>query len=376
MARRRFGARFLIMNSVRIILVLTFFVGLFNDRDLVLAMSVLGFFVTFVPNILKKFLRVEVPVLSEVIIIMFVYGLLFLVDIRGFFADLWWWGGLLNFIAALALGLVGLSIMHVFYKEKIEGTSAFMIAFFAFCFAIAIGALWEMFEFFLDFSFGFILQKSATDTMNDLVFNAIGALVISVMGFLLIKKGKPVLVSGLIEGFVQRNPRIFKTAGEYTGERQVRHLIEKGEHKNLEFKSTLRKNLHTGASDKRIEHATLKTVAAYLNSDGGTLLVGVSNEGDILGLKDDYFESDDKAQLHFTNLIKQHIGSEFLPYIRHEIVKVEDNSVLKVKCQRSDKHVFLKRGEEEEFYVRNGPSSVKIEGSALIDYIRNNFGEF
>ena len=51
-----------------------------------------------------------------------------------------------------------------------------------------------------------------------------------------------------------------------------------------------------------------------------------------------------------------------------------DKDVLKIDCEKSDKHVFLKNGDEEEFYVRSGPSSAKLSGRALIDYIKNNFG--
>jgi predicted HTH transcriptional regulator len=118
----------------------------------------------------------------------------------------------------------------------------------------------------------------------------------------------------------------------------------------------------------------LKTVSAYLNSNGGTLLVGVGDRGDILGLHKDGFQDKDKLNLHFTNLVKHHIGEQYLPFIESKVFDVDGKRVLKVKCEKSDKHVFLRHSGMEEFYVRNGPSSTRLDGQALIDYIKHNFG--
>ncbi len=376
MTKKRIGARFVLINAIRVILILALFLGFYNQRSLVVTMSLLGIIATFLPFFLKIFFRVDTPVVTEIIVIFFIYGILFLADVRGLFAEFWWWGALLNLTASFALGLVGLSAMYALYRGKMINASPFVISFFAFCFAVAIGALWELFEFVLDSGFGFVLQKSIQDTMGDMIFNSVGALIISVIGYNLLKKNKSPLFSGLVERYVRKNPEMFRAdfkIGDH--ERHLKELIGKGEGRSLEFKSTLRKNLYTGIPDKRIEHSILKTVAAYLNSDGGILLVGVGNKGEVLGIEKDLFDTDDKANLHFTNLIKQHIGSEFLPYIKNDTLKVGDKSVLRVECDKSDRHVFLKRGDEEEFYVRNGPSSVKLEGSALIEYIKNNFGD-
>ena len=56
-----------------------------------------------------------------------------------------------------------------------------------------------------------------------------------------------------------------------------------------------------------------------------------------------------------------------------EIILIKDKKILLITCRRSEKQVFLKFGNEEEFYVRNGPASIKLEGSSLVDYIRHRF---
>jgi predicted HTH transcriptional regulator len=139
----------------------------------------------------------------------------------------------------------------------------------------------------------------------------------------------------------------------------------------VEFKSTLRWNLKTGRSEKRIEKAWLKSVVAFLNTDGGVLLVGVGDDGDILGTDADQFENDDKYLLHLNNLIQQHIGLECSSFIRYHLVAVDEKQVLLVECQPSPSAVFLKIGKEEGFYVRVGPGSRRLSTSEVLRYVKN-----
>ncbi len=77
--------------------------------------------------------------------------------------------------------------------------------------------------------------------------------------------------------------------------REAEELIKQGESKTLEFKSTLRWNLvEDRKDDKVITHAALKTVAAFLNTEGGDLLLGVADDGSVVGIEVDRFESNDQ----------------------------------------------------------------------------------
>lgn len=147
-------------------------------------------------------------------------------------------------------------------------------------------------------------------------------------------------------------------------------LMAGGEHDRLEFKSTLRTNLHTGKADKRMENACLKTLAAYLNADGGILLVGVDDEGRPLGLKPDNFPNDDKLLLHMTGLIRNHLGGETVQFIRTSIHRIDHLQVLAVQCLRSAHPVFFRRDKEEMFFVRAGPSTQQLTPSEVVAYIR------
>lgn len=368
---------FVIMAFIRIMLVLAFLGAWYNQRWLVLFVAAFAFVITFIPRFLKKQYGISLPAEFEVMVILFIYGSLFFGEVRGFYDQFWWWDVLLNLGASIALGFVGLTILYVLYRDEVIDASPLIIAFFTFCFAFAMGGLWEIFEFSLDSLFGFNMQKTGlVDTMGDLIVDAIGAFLVSVGGYVYMKSGKKNIVSSLVIGFMERNPRLFKSRRNIeSSSDKIKKIVEKGEGDRLEFKSTLRTNIHTNELDKRVEHSILKTIVAYLNSNGGTLLVGVSDKGEVTGLEKDNFPNNDQLNLYFTNLIKSHIGSEYLPFIQYELFSVDDKHVLKVDCDESDKRVFLKIGKDEEFYVRSGASSTRLEGSALIDYINHKFRE-
>ena len=150
-------------------------------------------------------------------------------------------------------------------------------------------------------------------------------------------------------------------------EQALRDLIAKGESDTLEFKSTMRWNLNADKPGKEIEISWLKTVVAYLNSAGGVLVIGVNDDGEVTGIDADRFANDDKYQLHYNNLFKQHIGLEFAEYIEAGILAVGDKKVFVLQCRKSSEPVFLKKGKEEQFYVRIGPSSRQLSMSQVVD---------
>lgn len=154
-----------------------------------------------------------------------------------------------------------------------------------------------------------------------------------------------------------------------TGE-QILDLIRAGETDKTEFKSTLRWNIKAGKAGKEIELASMKTLSAFMNTDGGTLLIGVEDSGDILGLDADDFKNDDKALLHLNNLIAQHIGLEFSRFISFDLKTVNDKKIFVIDCSPSEEPVFLKNKESEEFYIRVGPGSRKLSMSEVIEYLK------
>jgi len=151
----------------------------------------------------------------------------------------------------------------------------------------------------------------------------------------------------------------------------IKSLISSGESDRVEFKSTLRWNLKTDRAEKVIENSWLKSIVAFLNTDGGVLLIGVADAGDILGTTADRFDNDDRYLLHVNNRIREYIGLEFVSFINFQLVPVEGQNVLLVQCQPSPAPVFLKIGRDEEFYVRVGPGNRRLSTSEVLTYVTN-----
>jgi len=154
---------------------------------------------------------------------------------------------------------------------------------------------------------------------------------------------------------------------------EVDKLIQMGENASVEFKSTLRWNIHANFIDKDLEHDVLKTMVAFLNTEGGTLLVGVKDDGSILGIELDQFPNDDKYLLHIGNLINDKIGKHFIDQIKYGVKLIGDNKILRVDIKPSSTPVFLKSNGQDEFFVRNGPSSVQLSTSEVLEYSRKHF---
>ncbi len=154
-------------------------------------------------------------------------------------------------------------------------------------------------------------------------------------------------------------------------EHSLLKLIARGEGPRLEFKSTVRMNLHSGQAGKEIELAWLKGIAAFLNTKGGILLIGVNDSGEIVGIEQDGFANEDKCLLHIKNLIRQHIGTDFSPYIEYDLKTINDKQVIYFKVKPADIPAYLiGKNKEELFYIRSGPASEKLSISKVVDYLK------
>lgn len=154
----------------------------------------------------------------------------------------------------------------------------------------------------------------------------------------------------------------------------VTDLIVAGEGDAIEFKSTLRANLHTGQHDDKMQLAVLKTIAGFLNAKGGTLLIGVSDSGEVLGLEADGFTNEDKMGLHLVNLMKDRMGEVFMPYVHYHFEDEEGGRVLAVRCDKGPKAAFVKDGGSQRFYVRGGASTQELQGASIPEYCKQRFG--
>jgi len=163
--------------------------------------------------------------------------------------------------------------------------------------------------------------------------------------------------------------------------RQAEDLIQQGESKTLEFKSTLRWNLREDRKDdEAITHSVLKTIAAFLNTEGGDLLIGVADDGSIVGIEVDRLDNDDKFMRHLMQAVRNGLGDRASTCLDPKTQVVNGKTVCIVSCQKSPEPVFLKwKGKESTergtFYVRSGPGTVSLTEESYAEYIRTRFFE-
>ena len=162
--------------------------------------------------------------------------------------------------------------------------------------------------------------------------------------------------------------------------RRAEELLKLQESKTLEFKSSLRWNLKEDRKDDRhVTHAALKTIAAFLNTEGGDLLIGADDDRKVLGIEHDRLETDDKFMLHLAQAVRNGLGDPAGTCIDPKTQIVEGKTVCLVSCQRSPGPVYLRwKGMEKsadgDFYVRTGPGTVRLGDEDAVKYVASRFG--
>ncbi len=115
-----------------------------------------------------------------------------------------------------------------------------------------------------------------------------------------------------------------------------------------------------------------------MNTEGGDLLIGVADNGKVVGIEQDRLEGDDKFMRHLAQVVRNGLGDRASTCIDPKTQVVQGKTVCLVSCQRSPEPVFLKskdapQGDEGEFYVRSGPGSVKLSPEDTEAYIRTRW---
>lgn len=169
--------------------------------------------VTLLPMALNRRFQVYVPPEFGVLAILFVFAAFFLGEIRDYYVRFWWWDVVLHVSSGFLLGIVGFLLVYVLnQQEQIQlHMKAGFVALFSFAFAVAAGALWEIFEFGMDNLMGLNMQRSGLrDTMWDLIVDAAGAFAVALLGYAYVKRGRGSFVFRWIETFIERNPHMFE----------------------------------------------------------------------------------------------------------------------------------------------------------------------
>ncbi|MCT7969844.1 ATP-binding protein [Laspinema sp. D1] len=175
----------------------------------------------------------------------------------------------------------------------------------------------------------------------------------------------------------------YRNFAPLSGDPEIINLITQGEGHQLEFKSTVRWNLRENKKDTAMEHEIVKTVAGFLNASGGTLLIGINDDGVPLGLKSDYQtlkkSSPDGLALFLNNdLLLREIGKECGTLWQITVHQVSGFELCRVVVQPSPKPIYVKvkdkGGKEEDcFYLRSNNSTVKLSLKEAVDYAKTRW---
>jgi hypothetical protein len=155
---------------------------------------------------------------------------------------------------------------------------------------------------------------------------------------------------------------------------KVKSYLRAGESDKLEFKQTLSMCIKTSQKHEGVTISALKTIAGYLNTQGGNLLIGVDDNSEVTGLSKEieglHKNSEDKYLLYFKDLISSKLGEYSFAFINYRIVSLGSKKVLLVECEASDKPCYF---DKKIIYVRRNPATVTLEGPELDSYLRKRF---
>jgi len=155
---------------------------------------------------------------------------------------------------------------------------------------------------------------------------------------------------------------------------ELKLILKSEESEKLEFKSSMRWDYTTNSPNKGLEKTIVRTIAAFLNSDGGTLVIGVNDEKEILGIKNDLStfkkKNPDGFFQHVVSLILSFVGAEYTSFVQIVFEDIGKETVAIVKVERSPNPVFIKEGEQRYFYVRSGNTSRELNPEEVYNYIQ------
>ena len=156
-------------------------------------------------------------------------------------------------------------------------------------------------------------------------------------------------------------------------EADVHDMIRRGEHEKLEFKSSMRWDVQKNQVNKELERSVMKTIAAFLNSAGGSLVIGLNDQGNPTGLAADFAsltkQSEDGFENHFNNVFGSMLGPEFRQFVKLSFHEVEGKSVCLVRVDRSSQPVYLRTDKGEDFFIRTGNATTPLRVSQVASYV-------
>lgn len=204
-----------LLRAIWALLLLTALVSFGLARWSLAFVSIVTLILSLVPPFLARRLSLTLPLPFLMLTTLFFIASIFLGEALDFYERLWWWDLALHGSSALGFGLSGFLFVFMLFEGDRLAAPPWAIAFMTFCVAMTIGALWEIFEFGMDRTFGLNMQKSGLfDTMGDLIINAVGAGIASATGYIYLHQRSAGLLGRWLSQFIQLNRRLYRKSRE------------------------------------------------------------------------------------------------------------------------------------------------------------------
>lgn len=167
--------------------------------------------VSLVPPLLAARWSLKLPLPFLLFTTLFFFASIFLGEAFDFYERYWWWDIALHGLSAVGFGLTGFLFVFMLFEGDRFAAPPSAIAFISFCVAMTVGAIWEVFEFSMDLSFGLNMQKSGLDdTMGDLIVDALGGLIASLTGYFYLRHNAAGLLGRGLGQFIEMNQRLYR----------------------------------------------------------------------------------------------------------------------------------------------------------------------
>lgn len=185
------------------------------------------------------------------------------------------------------------------------------------------------------------------------------------------------IIEFLFLGFSQLALIFFIFARSLAKGDDINELLKSGENNKLEFKTSLRWDVKRNQVNKELEKTIMKTITAFLNSEGGHLVIGANDSGEPVGLENDIAslpkQDTDGFENHFNNLFNSMVGPEFRRFIQLEFNNINGKTVCLISIEPGYKPVYLKSSDNEDFYIRTGNATTPLKISEVATYISSRW---
>ncbi|WP_246039974.1 hypothetical protein [Sulfitobacter sabulilitoris] len=203
------------IKAIWLLLVLAVLVALGVGRWTMAFVSLATLVLSLIPVVLASRFQIRLPLPFLAAITGFVFATIFMGEAFDFYERFWWWDLALHGSSAVGFGIIGFLFVFMLFEGDRLAAPPVALALITFCFAMTVGAIWEIFEFGMDVGFGLNMQKSGlVDTMGDLMINAVGALLAAVSGYFYLKGQVSGILGHTIRQFVEMNRKLYRKSKE------------------------------------------------------------------------------------------------------------------------------------------------------------------